>query len=104
MYKVIFEHHPKEGKETEFIAAWKKGSDEIQKYPGANGTDLYRSLDDRGTLYAIAEWMSKEARDNAMAAIAKRDDASEILTAHEQFVDSYSTLISAEYIATSKLD
>jgi quinol monooxygenase YgiN len=102
MYKVIFEHHPKQDQEAEFIAAWQKGSDKIQEYPGAMGTKLYRSLDDSGTLYAMAEWTDKAARDAAMSAIATRDDADEILRGHEMFVDSYSTIISAEHIATSK--
>jgi len=103
MYIVVFEHHPKVGQEKEFIAAWQKGSDKIQEYPGASGTLLYRSLDDEGTMYAMAKWASKEARDSAMSAIARREDAEEILSAHERYVDAYSTIISAEQIAISEL-
>lgn len=101
MYRVIFEHHPKPGQEAAFIKQWQAGSDVIQTYPGARGTKLFRSLDDPGTLYAMAEWESKEARNKAIAAIEQRDDADWVLNAHEQFLDSYSTIVSGDLIAAS---
>jgi hypothetical protein len=41
MYRIIFEHHPKKGQESQFIAQWQAGSDVIQTYPGALGTNLF---------------------------------------------------------------
>lgn len=101
MYRVIFEHHPKEGKEQEFIKQWQAGSDIIQTYPGARGTLLFRSIDSPGVMYAMAEWESKSARDEAMEAISKRDDSDWVMHEHEKFVDSYSVIVSAELIASS---
>lgn len=101
MYRVIFEHHPKEGQEAKFIAAWQKGSDIIQKYPGARGTKLFRSLNDPATLYAMAEWENKAARDAAMDAIAALPNGEDIIHGQEQFLDSYKTIVSAELVAAS---
>ena len=101
MYRVIFEHHPKVGQVQSFIEKWQSGSDIIQTYPGSRGTLLFQSIDNPDVYFAMAEWESKEARANAMSEISKRSDAQEILHAHEQFVDSYSVLASAEMIASS---
>ena len=98
MYRIVFEHHPKPGQEKEFVAAWQRGSDKIQQYPGARGTKLFRSLSNTGVLYAMAEWDSKTARDDAMAEIAKRDDAESMLHAHEKFLESHVSIVSAELI------
>ena len=51
----------------EYVEAWKCASAVIQRTPGALGTRLHRALGDPRTLLAIAEWESKEARDEAMA-------------------------------------
>ncbi len=101
MYRVIFEHHPKEGQEDAFIKQWKTGSDIIQTYLGARGTKLFRSLDDPKILYAMAEWESKAARDAAVSKISKRDDADWLLHAHEQYVTAHPTIVSAELIGVS---
>lgn len=101
MYRVIFEHHLKTGQEEAFIKQWQAGSDIIQSYPGAKGTLLYRSIDKPSVLYAMADWESLEARENAMSSIAKRDDADFILKAHEQYVSSYETIVSATLLASS---
>lgn len=101
MYRVVFEHHPKDGKEEAFIKAWKEGSDRIQQYPGACGTKLFRSLDNPKILFAMTEWESKSARDKAIEEISKRDDAEYMLHNHEQFVDDHQTIISAELIGSS---
>jgi quinol monooxygenase YgiN len=101
MYRVIFEHHPKPDQEEAFIAAWQAGSDIIQEYPGARGTKLFRNLDNPAVLFAMADWESKAAREAAMAEIDKRPDADTVLTAHEQFLDSHTTLLSAELLANS---
>ncbi|HVZ12428.1 MAG TPA: antibiotic biosynthesis monooxygenase [Patescibacteria group bacterium] len=59
MYRIIFEHHPKEGQEKEFIDAWRKGSDIIQTYKGALGTKLFRDAKNPKIFYASAEWESE---------------------------------------------
>lgn len=65
--KFIFEIRVKKGHTAqEYIDAWKNGSAIIQNSEGARGTVLYRKIDEPGTLIAIAEWESKEARDVAM--------------------------------------
>lgn len=101
MFRVIFEHHPKAGQEDLFIKQWQIGSDIIQTYPGARGTKLFRDLDNPLVLYAVADWDSKIDRDKAMAAVAERPDAKEVLRGHEKFLNSYITLVSAELIASS---
>ena len=103
MYRVIFEHHPKEGQEEQFIRQWQAGSDIIQTYPGARGTLLFRSLDDPKVLYAMADWESKAARDAAMEAIEQREDAEMVMAAHEQYLDSHTTILSAELVGVSRL-
>lgn len=102
MYRVIFEHHPILGKEQEFINQWQAGSDIIQTYSGALGTLLFKSIDKPGVMYAMAERESKSARDEAIEAISKRDDAEWVMHEHEKYVDSYSVIVSAELIAESR--
>lgn len=87
MYRVIFRHHPKKGQEKEFFDAWQKGSDEIQKYPGAAGTLFFKDHNDPSTTYAIATWESKEARDAAMAEIEKRPDGDEVMNGYEKYAE-----------------
>jgi len=99
MYRVIFEHHPKEGQEAKFVAEWQKGSDIIQSYPGALGTKLFRITNPK-ILYAMADWESKDVRTKTVEAIVK-DHGEEILHAHEQFVDSYEIIAEGELIAES---
>lgn len=101
MIRYVFQWRPKAGQEKDFIAAWQKGSDVIQTYPGARGTKLMRSLDDPSVTYGMAEWDSVEARDAAMAEIAKLPEGLEILTGHEKFVQDTECLVRAEQIAES---
>ena len=101
MYRIIFEHHPKTDQENAFIAQWKKGSDIIQSYPGALGTKLFHKIGEQSTLYAMAEWESKSARNLAMNEINKLPNAEEILHGHEVFLDSHVNLGEFELIAES---
>lgn len=98
MYRVIFEHHVLLGKEQEFIKAWEHGSKIIQEQAGARGTKLFQSIEEPNTLYAMAEWQSKAARDKAMDALADRTDAHDILHHHEEFIEYYKVIASAELI------
>ncbi|MFH0970429.1 MAG: antibiotic biosynthesis monooxygenase [Candidatus Diapherotrites archaeon] len=101
MYRVIFEHHPIPGKETDFIRQWQWGSDIIQTYPGARGTKLFRSLENPSILYAIADWESKPCRDRAMAEITKLPNGDVILKEHEKFLEKMIVLASIDLIAES---
>jgi len=102
MYRIIFKHYPKENQENLFIQQWQKGSDIIQSYPGARGTKLFRKSGEVGTLYAMAEWESKDYRNSAMARIkADHPDADEILHGHNVFLDSHESLGEFECIAES---
>ena len=101
MYRIIFEHHPKEDQESDFIIAWKKGSDIIQSYPGARGTKLFRDVDNPTILYAIAEWESKEARDTIMPQIDKKLQELGIYNKHEEYVKEFKTLARMELISES---
>lgn len=66
--KYVFEIAIKDGHTAqEYIDAWKAGSALIQAQAGAQGTTLHRKLGEPHTLLAIATWMSKAARDAAMA-------------------------------------
>lgn len=101
MYRIIFEHYPKEGQKKEFINQWQKGSDIIQTSAGALGTKLFRDVDNPQKFFAIAEWESKEARDLAMEKLEKHPKAEEILHGHEKFVESHKTVARLELIAES---
>ena len=57
----------------EYAANWVKASEIIQQTPGARGTRLHRDLNQPNRLLAIAEWESREARDQ------KNDNASELV-------------------------
>ena len=85
--KYIFEVKIKPGHTAEeYAAAWKRGSEEIQKKSGARGTRLHRKIGDPNTLLAIAEWDTKEARDKAMTELENSDEATQgIIHAHREF-------------------
>lgn len=87
MYRIIFEHHPKEGQEEQFI--------------GALGTKLFRSLDNPKILYAIAEWESKAIRDAIMPEIDQKLKEEGIYNEHEKYIDEVKTIASMELIAES---
>jgi len=70
----------------EYVAAWKRGSEVIQKMPGARGTKLYRKIGESNTLLAIAEWESKEKRDEAMVELENKDEKTKkIIHKHREF-------------------
>jgi len=85
--KYIFEVKIKQGYTAEeYATAWKRGSEVIQKMPGARGTRLHRKIGDPNTLLAIAEWESKEARDKAMTKLESSDEKTkEIIHKHRGF-------------------
>ena len=102
MYRIIFKHHPKKGQEEAYVKQWQKGSDVIQKQPGARGTKLFLNLNDPGFFYAMAEWESKDLRDKAIENIKNNNpDHEEILHKHTTFVDKTETLGEFELIAES---
>ena len=101
MYRIIFEHHPKEGQEEKFIEEWQKGSDIIQTYPGARGTKLFRDVKNPKVLYASAEWESKAARSAIMPEIDARMKAEGKYNLHEQYVDEVKVFAEMELIAES---
>jgi len=64
MYRFIWKiklHKPEE--EQAFIDHWKTGCKILQEYPGALGTHIHRVRSESGSLFAVAEWESQEARD-----------------------------------------
>ena len=68
--KYIFKIKIKKGRTVEeYIKAWRRGSNIIQKFPGARGTRLYRNLGSPNNLIAIADWESKKARDAALEGV-----------------------------------
>ena len=85
--RYIFEVKIKQGHTAEeYSSAWKRGSQVIQKMPGARGTRLHRKIGDPNTLLAIAEWESKEAREKAMAELESGDEKTrEIIHRHREF-------------------
>ena len=85
--KYIFEIHVRPGQSVEeYVEAWKSGSAIIQKQPGAQGTRLFRKIGEPDVLLAIADWTSKQHRDDAMAALALADpETQDVLRRHEMF-------------------
>ena len=87
--KFIFEVRLKSGfTEKQYIKAWQNGSEIIQRQPGAQGTRLHRKIGQESTFIAVASWISKEARDNAMAKLEDADERTrEILNKHMLYGD-----------------
>lgn len=86
--KYVFLIRVKEGQTVEeYVEAWKCASEVIQRMPGARGTRLHRAMGDPRTLLAIAEWESKDARDEAMAHLKQEQFARQIIGRHLQFGD-----------------
>lgn len=85
--KYLFEIKIKSGVTVEqYVEAWKKGSELIQKQSGAKGTRLYRKIGEPDRLLAIADWESKEARDVAMANLRESgEDIQKIWRDHNNF-------------------
>jgi len=87
--KFVFEVKVKpNATEEQYVQAWQKGSEIIQRQPGALGTELHRKIGEEGVFLAIATWESVEARDRAMAELKGMDqEMQEILSRHEEFGD-----------------
>jgi len=87
--KYIFEIKIKSGHSLdEYVESWKAGSAVIQKYPGANGTRLYKKIGEPEKLLAIADWESKKLRDQAMKSLSESDsETQKIWKAHGEYGD-----------------
>ncbi len=82
----VFEVHVRPGYTAEqYAEAWVRASRIIQRAPGARGTRLHRKIGDPSTLFAIATWESKSARD----AMESRPSAEvrDIIAEQARFVD-----------------
>ena len=102
MYRVILKNVPKPGQEADYIAQWQRGSDVIQTYPGALGTKLFSKVGEPGATYAMADWVSKEAREQAFDKIKQeRSDAEEVLGKYKEFLESWEVFAEYELIAKS---
>ena len=73
--------------QEEYIEAWQKSSSLIQKSPGASGTKLYGKIGEVNKLIAIAEWESKELRDQAMVELEANSDTKEIIRKHRDYAE-----------------
>ena len=85
--RYIFQVTIKEGATVEqYVEAWKKGSELIQKHAGARGTRLLKAIGEPNKLIAIAEWDSKQSRDEAMKALSKSDaETQKVWHGHNEF-------------------
>ncbi len=82
----VFEVNVRPGYTAEqYAEAWVRASRIIQRAPGARGTRLHRKIGDPSTLFAIATWESKSARD----AMESRPSAEvrDIIAEQARFVD-----------------
>ena len=67
MYRYIWKitlNNPKEV--SELVSHWRAGSTLLQTYPGAMGTHFHEASGEPGCFFAVAEWESAQARENAM--------------------------------------
>ena len=62
MYCILLEFRPLDGKEKEFIHAWKALTEHIYQNYGSRGSRLHRS--DSGKLIAYAQWPDKAVYEN----------------------------------------
>jgi hypothetical protein len=70
----------------QYIAAWKRGSEVIQRSAGARGIRLYQKIGSQDKLLNIATWDSKISRDMAMEALRRADAKTQaLLHRHEDF-------------------
>lgn len=84
--RFIFQIRIRQGQTLkEYVEAWKRASEVIQRMPGARGTRLHRAIGEPRALLAIAEWDSKEARDRAMARLREDPAVIETLDQHLKF-------------------
>lgn len=60
-HTVIYRWRLREGRETEFEAAWSEGTRQIRERCGSGGAELYSGPD--GVYYSLARWPSPESRD-----------------------------------------
>ena len=76
----IFEVELTQGIEfRQYLAAWKRGSEVIQKSAGARGIRLYQKIGEQNKLLNIAHWDSKMSREMAMEALRHADAATHML-------------------------
>lgn len=73
-YRFVFQVRLRPGEEKPFVEAWQNSSLAIQHMPGARGTRLHRKLGEERVYVAIAEWESKEARDQAFEKLRNPDN------------------------------
>ena len=88
MMLYIFEVQIKRGIDpAEYIKAWKRGSQIIQRSPGALGIKLYKKRPSYPNIMLnIAMWESKTARDIAMESLKHADaNTRALLHRHEDF-------------------
>lgn len=86
--RFIFQIQIKQGHTLdEYVEAWRRASVVFQRMPGARGTRLHRKIGDSRSLLAIAEWDSKEARDQAMNHLRQDQATSVVLDEHLKFGD-----------------
>lgn len=85
--KYIFQVTIKEGATVEqYVDAWKTGSKLIQLHKGAKGTRLLSMIGESNKLIAIAEWDSKQSRDEAMKSLSESDpETQRIWHGHNEF-------------------
>ena len=70
----------------QYITAWKRGSEIIQRSSGARGIRLYQKIDKQNQLLNIASWDSKISRDMAMDALRRADANTHMLIhKHQDF-------------------
>lgn len=80
----IFETRVKPGYlESDYVEAWQRASNIIQKQSGALGSWLHRKIGESNVLLAIAIWESREARISAMTNLKNSDeDTRKIIDEH----------------------
>ena len=70
----------------QYLGAWRRGSEVIQKSAGARGIRLYQKIGEQNKLLNVAHWDSKVSRDMAMEALRHADAATHaLLHRHQDF-------------------
>jgi hypothetical protein len=86
--RFLFQIRIKPGRTIEEYAdIWARGSQIIQKMPGARGTRLHCAIGDPDMLLTVADWESTEARDSAMAELNADEETSAFLRLHLEVGD-----------------
>lgn len=84
----------------QYVAAWKRGSEVIQKSAGARGIRLYQKIGEQNKLLNIAHWDSKMSRDMAMEALRRADAATHMLLHRHQDFGRVSVIGSYDEVAS----